>query len=134
MSLIHGHNGDKKGDKIIKSLFGTIIDSQIHSKFTWTGKSSHQQTKIAFCDYKDVIGLIHAVVRLYDGTYSKMNCEKDLTYKVLKRAVNQPSKQSTTTSDPKSCTTTLPTNSSDSSDDEIINLLLPILKRNYSPK
>lgn len=64
-----------------------MIDGKIHCKYTWTGKSSNNQTKLAFSELKEIIGLLYAVVRLADATYSLKDCERDLTYKVLKRAI-----------------------------------------------
>lgn len=86
LSVINGQSGDKNGGKIIKSLFDAVIDSRIISMFTWTGKSSNGQKKMAFSEYKEIIGLLYTVVRLADTKYSKKDCERDLTYKVLKYA------------------------------------------------
>lgn len=86
MSVINGHSGDKVGGKIIKSVFDAVIDSRIHCMFTWTGKSSNGQKKMAFSEYKEVIGILYAIIRLADAKYSMKDCERDLTYKVLKYA------------------------------------------------
>lgn len=86
LAVIHGQNGGKKGGKVIKSVFDALIDSKIHSLFTWTGKSGNGQKKMAFSIYKETIGLIYTVIRLADTNYSKKDCEKNLTYKVLKYA------------------------------------------------
>lgn len=86
LSIINGQNGDKNGGKIVKSIFDAVVDSRIHSLFTWTGKSSNGQKKMAFCDYKEIVGLFYTVVHLADSKYSKKDCERDLTYKVLKYA------------------------------------------------
>lgn len=86
MSVLYGRKGDKNGGKIIKTLFGKLMDSMIRSLFTWTGKSIKGKKKIAFKTYEGVIGLLYAVVHLADKTYSMKDCEYDLTYKVLKHA------------------------------------------------
>lgn len=86
MSAINVRSGDRNGGKIIKSLFDAVIDSQIHCLFTWTGKSNSGQKKMAFCEYKEIVGLFYAVIQLADSKYSMKDCERDLTYKVLKYA------------------------------------------------
>lgn len=44
------------------------------------------QKKIAFSEYKEIIGIIHATCRAADSSYSLKDCESDLTYKVFKYA------------------------------------------------
>lgn len=82
--VINGESGDKKGEKIIKQIFDAIIDVEIKTQFTWTGKSAMGKTKLAFSEYKEIINLIYAVVRRADSQYTKSECEHDLTYRVLK--------------------------------------------------
>lgn len=86
LSIIHGQTGEKTGGKIIKSIFDAVIDIRIHSMFTWTGRSSIGHKKMAFSEYKETISLLYTVSRLADTKYSKKDCERDLTYKVLKYA------------------------------------------------
>lgn len=63
----------KKGEKIVKSLFDTVICRDIQTLFTWTGKSaSGANTKLAFN------------VNTEDPSYSVKQCEYDLKYRVFK--------------------------------------------------
>lgn len=86
LCVLNGESGTKKGSKIIKQLFDAIIDGEIKTSFSWTGKSATGKNKIAFSEYKEIINLIYAVVRHADGQYTMNDCEHDLTYKVLKYA------------------------------------------------
>lgn len=88
LSVINGDDGNKNGGKIIKALFDTVIYSELQCKFTWTGKSNGQN-KIAFCEYKEVVGLLYSVVRLADSKYTLKDCKRDITHKVLKHAVTK---------------------------------------------
>lgn len=75
----------KKGEKIVKSLFDTVICRDIQTLFTWTGKSaSGANTKLAFNVNTEIIGTIHAVIRRADPSYSVKQCEYDLKYRVFK--------------------------------------------------
>lgn len=58
----------------------------MQSKYTWTGKSADGEDKIAFRDYKQIVSLIHVVVRRADANYSMKNCVYNLTYSILKYA------------------------------------------------
>lgn len=82
--MLNGESGEKKGGKIVKDVFDAIVDSELKNNCTWTGKSATgKKTKIAFCNFEEIIKLIFAVVRRADGKYSLKECEYDLTYKVL---------------------------------------------------
>lgn len=85
--MINGQTGEKKGGKIINSVVDAIIDPKNQFQFSWTGRSSAgSKTKVAFNEYKEIISVIHAVCRLADSSYSRKECEQDLTYKVFKYA------------------------------------------------
>lgn len=87
LCVINGENGNQKGGKIINSVIDSIVHRESQHLFSWTGRSSPgMKPKVAFSEYKELIGLIHAVCRRADETYSRKDCERDLTYKVFKYA------------------------------------------------
>lgn len=86
LSVINGNSGDKDGEKICKPLFDTIIDSELKKKFTWTGRTSLGNSKMAFSVYKEVVALLFSVIRLADSNYTTKKCQQNVTYKVLKFA------------------------------------------------
>lgn len=89
LSVINGQNGQQKGSKLIKSITNAIIQPESQYKFSWTGKPllmDGRKSKIAFVEYKHIIGTIHATCRHVDSMYSLKACERDLTYRVFKNA------------------------------------------------
>lgn len=88
---MHGESGTKKGPKIIKSLMNAMICREIQKLFTWTGKSvTGAKTKLAFNEYKEIIGTVHTICRRADSTYSMSECDYDLTYRVFKHVNSKP--------------------------------------------
>lgn len=93
LTVINGKTGEKKGGKIINSVVDAIIERDNQFQFSWTGRSSSgAKQKIAFNQYKEIIGVILAVCRFADSNYSRKDCEHDLTYKVFKYANSKRSK------------------------------------------
>lgn len=86
LSVINGDSGDRESPKVIKSVFNAILDKQVRSRFTWTGKSINGEKKIPFRDYKEIIGLLFNVVRRANNKYTMVKCEEDLTTRILKYA------------------------------------------------
>lgn len=72
------------GSKAIKAVFRTLIDSELKSEFSWTGKGANGRKNRAFRDLKEIISLIYHVVRKADSTYCLKTCESDLTYRLLR--------------------------------------------------
>lgn len=86
MITINGVRGDKNGSKIIKSVIHATISPTLLSNYTWTGRSSAREIKLALSTKKRIIDLIYNVVKSYDVNYSRSDCEDDLKYKVFKYA------------------------------------------------
>lgn len=100
LCIINGQAGDKKGGKIINSVVDSIIHRENQFQFSWTGRSSSgSKTKIAFTQYQEIISLILAVCRRADSSYSRKDCEQDLTYKVFKYANTKRLKNTVGTTD-----------------------------------
>lgn len=128
LTIINGEGGEKKGEKIVKSVFDAIIDSKIKHIFTWTGKSSDGKTKIAFPGYKEIIGLICSVIRRADQNYTLKGCEHDLIYKVLKYGCVKPlNSQTASTSASQNLVSVMTTSQPEIDSKQLIDLLLPIL-------
>lgn len=90
LTVINGENAQKKGKDIIVSVAEAIIDPNILPEFTWSGKSNDKnKKKIKFAAYKEISGIIHTTCRRADSSYSVRECEKDLTYIVLKYALQR---------------------------------------------
>lgn len=85
MCILNGVNGDKNGEKIIKSVTDSIIDPEYQYLFSMTGKSAPGSArKIAFNEFVEIIGVIFATCRLADNNYSMKTCMHNLTYKIFK--------------------------------------------------
>lgn len=86
LSVINGRSGEKEGEKIIKPLFDKMISIELKAKFTWSGRTTLGYTKMPFSVYKEVVSLLFTVVRLADANYTTTQCQRDVTYRVLKHA------------------------------------------------
>lgn len=124
LCVINGDGGGKKGGKIIKSVFDALISCEVAHHFTWSGKSTPGQKKIAFSTYKEIVGIIYAVVRRADPGYCRKDCEKDLTYKVLKHAHARYTGNSNTEPSKHNTESHIPDESK-----QLLDLLLPLISR-----
>ncbi|XP_055312028.1 uncharacterized protein LOC129574272 [Sitodiplosis mosellana] len=89
LAMINGVCGDKTGSKIIRSIVFATVSRNILAQYTWTGKSSKQNTKLDFVSKKNMIQLFFDVVRVYDPRYTRAECEDDLKYKIFKYVYKQ---------------------------------------------
>lgn len=91
LTVMHGESGTKKGPKIIKSITNAMICCEIQKLFSWTGRAANgAKTKLAFNEYKEIIGTLHMICRRADSTYSMSQCDYDLTYRVFKHVNKKP--------------------------------------------
>lgn len=72
--------------KMSKQLLYRIINRAFLTMFTWTGKSSTKQTKLAFRDLKNIVQLLHDIVSDIDNSYSYVAFLNHLKNKILKYA------------------------------------------------
>lgn len=88
--MINGENIRKKGHDIISSVVDALIHPQIQAECTWSGKTNvSSKKKLAFSQFKEIIGVIHFTCRRADSNYSLKDCEENLIYKILKHAVKR---------------------------------------------
>lgn len=72
--------------KMSKQLLYKVIDRAFLTMFTWTGKSSAKQTKLALKDSPNIIQLLHGIVSDIDNSYSYATFLSHLKNKILKYA------------------------------------------------
>lgn len=85
---------------------------------------------MAFNEYKEIIGIIHATCRSADSSYSLKDCESDLTYKVFKYANTKRMPQPPTQSAELVSTETVSLNNM--TKNKLLELLMPILSNENS--
>lgn len=77
---IGGTTGKMDANKVVRMVFTTLFDEELKKQFTWSGRSG----KAAFKDLNEIRNLIFEVVVQADRKYSLLQCDHDITYKLLK--------------------------------------------------
>lgn len=76
-----------EGKKILPSIVHALATPELMSKYTMTGKTGVKNVrKEKLKDYVNVIGIIWRVANAGDKSYTKSECQHDLTYVVVKNA------------------------------------------------
>lgn len=82
-----GESGKAMGQKVLKSIFHSLIAPELLSSISWTGRSAKGAgTKIALCKYKGILRAIFLLCRKADKQYDAMRCEEDIKHKIIKNA------------------------------------------------
>lgn len=80
-------NGTNHGDDITDAVFGTVFDKKLLAEMTWTGKTAQKGVKkISLKKYSAILNLTSGLAMEGSKSYSKNECEKHITYNVLKYA------------------------------------------------
>lgn len=72
--------------KLLKMVLHSLIDRTFLSNFTWTGKASRGQRKIALKTFTKTTDLLHSIVAKIDNGYEHSVFLKHLVDKILKHA------------------------------------------------
>lgn len=83
---IGGSQGKGDGAKILESVVHKVIQPAFLPKISWSGRGRGNETKIALCQYSNVINLISIVVNRGDRKFNQGETEKCLKYKIIKYA------------------------------------------------
>lgn len=87
-TIIGGKDGASDGVKLLKAIFGYLIEPQFLRTISWSGKGDPKtkEKKIRFEKFSEVVSLIHEVCSTADKKYTHFECHKSMVYKIFKTA------------------------------------------------
>lgn len=87
MRLIFGVTAPRNIKQAVPTIVNTLIQPEVLSKYTWTGKSSSKAVKKnAFRSLTEILDIIFQTMRAIDDKYTLDKLSHDITYNVLKYA------------------------------------------------
>lgn len=84
--MIGGNSGTAKANKVIKTIFASIMTCELLSSFTWSGRGKGNGKKNSFEKYCNIQKLIFIVLNSVENTYSMSECVLDMKQKIFKYA------------------------------------------------